>query len=56
MKRRTSTTNPLESKHSDSQTLPDGRTISQGMEFHVKGQGRYVYAYQYTPDGEVSPL
>lgn len=35
-------------------TLADGRTLEQGVEFSVKGQGRFVFCYEWRPDGAVT--
>lgn len=40
--------------HSPTVTLPDGRALSEGQEFQVKGQGRFTMCYQFLPDGSVT--
>jgi hypothetical protein len=34
--------------------LPDGRVLEQGAEFTVKGQGRFVFAYEWRPDHAIT--
>lgn len=40
--------------HNLTLTLPDGRTLTQGQEFSVTGEGRFAFAYEYLPDGSVT--
>lgn len=40
--------------HSLTVTLPNGKALSEGQEFSVKGQGRYVMRYLFQPDGSIT--
>ena len=54
MRARKSTPKTADYNHGKSLTLPDGRTITQGQEFHVKGEGRFTFCYEWRPDGSVT--
>lgn len=34
--------------------LEDGRTLEQGSEFRVKGEGRFLFLSHWLPDGSVT--
>lgn len=40
--------------HSDTLELPDGRTLTEGDEFSVKGEGRFKFLYHFLPDGSAA--
>lgn len=52
MKRKTTIKAAL--PHEGTITLPDDRVLEHGDEFTVKGEGRFVFAYEYKPDGSVT--
>lgn len=54
MKGRTSKTAPV-LPHVEEATLPSGKTLTPGREFHVHGAtGRFSFRYQYVPDGSIT--
>jgi hypothetical protein len=52
--RSSSTSTDLSSLHRYELVLSDGRQLSEGDEFTVRGEGRYRFAYVYVPDGSVT--
>lgn len=53
MPKRTKTKNLPVLPHSDKATLPNGKTLTYGEEFSVKGEGRFKFLYVWEPDGSV---
>jgi hypothetical protein len=48
------TTTELELPHDSEVTLPDGRTLTEGVEFTVPGEGRFRFLYVWLPDGSIA--
>ena len=42
---------PVALPHRDTAPLSDGRMLSAGDEFTVKGEGRFKFLHMYVPDG-----
>lgn len=40
--------------HESEMELPDGRLLSDGVEFTLHGGGRFSFRYHFTPDGSVT--
>ena len=47
-------TSPVLPARNPTLTLADGRVLTAGQEFSVKGEGRFRFAYQFSPDGSVT--
>lgn len=45
---------PTNLPHAHTLTLEDGRELSEGVEFTIRGEGRFRFAYVYTPDQSVA--
>jgi hypothetical protein len=52
--RSSSTSTDLSHLHRFGLVLPDGRQLSAGDEFSVRGEGRFRFHYAYVPDGSVT--
>lgn len=45
---------PAPLRHSETATLPDGRTLDEGDEFSLVGGGRFRFLYEYLGDGSLA--